>query len=189
MTATATFPSLYGQRIELVELSFDGLVDMFEYSRDARFYEFLEFGPHSTIDDTREYVEKLRKRMAEGKAYYWFVRLRSSHTVIGTIGVHSIDWRKRAGEIGYGIAPNYWRQGFYQEALVLVLRHLFDTLSFHRVAATTATANAASIRALKHAGFSEEGVLRDYYLGENGRRFDATVFSLLVGEYHARRGG
>jgi RimJ/RimL family protein N-acetyltransferase len=180
------FPALSGERLELVALSDEGLPDMFAYSQDPRFYRFLEFEPHQTIDDTRQYLDRLRERSAGGNAYYWFVRRKADAKMIGTFGVHSIDWRKRSGEIGYGIAASEWGHGYFAEALQIGLRHLFATLEFHRVSATTPVENAASVRALLRAGFVQEGVLRDYYLSAAGRRYDAAVLALLAPEYDRR---
>lgn len=167
----------------MIALSDNGLSDMYEYSKDARLYQFLEFPPHRTLDDTKQYLEKLKNRSTSGTGYYWFVQLLSSSKLIGTFGVHSIDWRKQAAEIGYGIAPAYWHRGYFDEALQLVLEHLFESLGFHRVTATTAYDNVASIKALERRGFVKEGVLRDFYLSYQGKRYDAVLMSLLKPEY------
>lgn len=164
-------------------LSDDGLEGLHAYSIDPRFFEFLEFEPHRTLDDTRAYLEKLRARTAAGTAHYWFIRERQSGRVAGTFGVHGIDRRKGSAEIGYGVAPAFWGRGYFQEALGLVLAQLFDTLDFHRVAATTIRDNVASVRALERAGFTREGTLRDYYLKSDGRRLDAVVLALLAPDY------
>jgi ribosomal-protein-alanine N-acetyltransferase len=174
------FPSLSGPRLDLIEITEAGLPDMFEYSQDPRLYQYLEFPPHTTLEDTRQYLVKLKSRMADGSAHYWFVQRRDGPKVIGTFGVHGIDWRKGAGELGYGIAPTCWGQGYFTEALELVLTHLFGTLGFHRVAAKTPSRNLPSIRGLQRAGFVEEGRLRDFYLDSRGSRDDAVVMSILA---------
>lgn len=169
--------------MELVQLADDGLDDMFEYSCDPRLYEFLEFPPQQTKEETRAYLEKLKSRGTDGSAHYWFIRLIDSGKVIGTFGVHSIDWRKGAAAIGYGLSPAHWGHGYFQEALQLVLAHLFRERGFHRVTATTASEHRASLRALQRAGFVREGTLRDFYLSHRGNRFDAAVLALLSPDY------
>lgn len=174
------FREVFGPRTVLSALAADGLSDMYEYSRDPRFYEYLEFRPHMSIDETAAYLEELRRRGADGTAYYWFIRLKSSMKVIGTFGVHSIDWRRRAAEIGYGLAPDFWGAGYFAEVLSIVLPYLFGDVGLHRIAATTIADNTASVKALERAGFVREGRLRDYYLYADGRRADAVVLGALA---------
>lgn len=187
MIASGLDATLPGPRLILGPLSDDGLDDLHAYSIDPRFFEYLEFEPHRTLDDTRAYLEKLRARSAAGTGHYWYIRERDSGRVAGTFGVHGIDRRRGAAEIGYGIGPAFWGRGYFQEALGLVLAQLFDAQAFHRVAATTIRDNVASVRALERAGFTQEGTLRDYYLKSDGRRFDAVVLGLLAPEYRRAR--
>ena len=56
-------------------------------------------------------------------------------------------------------------------------------IDFHRITAGTSSSNVRSINALKKVGFKEEEVLRNFYCGEDGIRFDATTLSLLDFEY------
>ena len=65
---------------------------------------------------------------------------------IGTSGVVGIDWRAGSGELGYGISPRYWGQGYFKEALRLALRHLFEEAGLHRLWVNTQCDNAASIK-------------------------------------------
>jgi ribosomal-protein-alanine N-acetyltransferase len=180
-------PDLNGTRIRLGALDPSGLDDLFEYSSDARFYRYLEFPPHATRDQTADYLAILQARSARDDAYYWFVRRQPDDRVIGTIGVHHIDWRKQAAEIGYGIGPSYQGRGYFAEALGVLLAYAFGGLHLHRIAVTTPRENEPSLRALAKAGFTREGVLRDYYLAYDGRRYDAVVLSLLQPDYAQRR--
>ena len=42
----------------------DGLEEMHRYSKDERLYEFFEFDPFKTIDETKAYIGKLLDRMS-----------------------------------------------------------------------------------------------------------------------------
>ena len=53
-----------------------GLEEMHEYSVDERPYEFFEFKPFKTIDETKNYINKLLNRMSnssDGKKCYLLV--------------------------------------------------------------------------------------------------------------------
>ena len=178
------FPELSGKRIRLGELSLSGLEDMYEYSKNPLLYRYFEFDPQIKIEETKEYLRKLITRSQAENAHYWFIRLIEDEKVIGSFGVHDIDWRKKDGEISYGISPDYWGKGLFIETVKVVLDYLFTQLDFHRVNATTRYDNLPSIKGLEKVGFQKEGTLREYYLSSNGIRYDAAVLAILNHEYN-----
>ena len=152
---------------------------MFEYSQNPAVYTFLEFEPHRSIEETEEYLRKLIARSKLESGHYWFIALKESKKVIGTVGLLNIDKRKGSAEIGYGLSPDYWGQGYFQEALVIVAKYLFLELGFHRISAITQSDNEPSVRALERLGFKREGLMRDFYLHTDGRRYDAALMGIL----------
>ncbi len=174
-----TFPELIGERIKLVELAEDGLGDLFEYSKNYLLYKYFELKPIKTIGETKAYLQKLLHRNESENAHYWFIHLISSNKIIGSFGVHDIDWRKKDAEISYGLSPEYWSKGYFCETLKIVLQYLFNILDFHRVCAITRSDNAPSIKGLEKVGFQKEGVLREYYLSHDAKRYDATIMAII----------
>ena len=152
---------------------------MHEYSTKEEMYSFLEFLPHTTLADTEEYLQKLIARSKLDNGHYWFIKTLKENKIIGTFGVHDIDWRKRIGEVSYGISPEFSRLGLFSEALNEVLNYLFDELDFHRVCATTRFDNLGSIKGLQKQGFEIEGRLKDFYFSHDGKRYDALILAIL----------
>lgn len=182
-----SFPNLCGERLDLVDLSESYLGDLDEYSREPSFFAHLEYPAFSKREQSESYFRKLTERSDGRTGHYWMIRLREGGKVIGTFGVLGIDRRTGSAEIGYGLSPRYWGRGLFGEALDLVLRHLFVDQGLHRIWAKTQATNTPSITALKRAGFSEEGRLRDYYLRtSDGCRHDAVLLSLLAPEFRHR---
>ena len=172
-----------GDRIVLAALRMHGLDDMWEYSQDGSFFAHLEFGPPATVEEMKAYLEKLIERSAADDSHYWFVTLRESKKVIGSFAVRNIDRHRLSAELGYGIGSAYQGQGYFGEALGLVLHHLFVVEGFHRAWAYTEAGNAGSIKGLARVGFKREAVLRDYYRHIDGRWADAVEKALLESEY------
>ena len=181
---TMEFQDLDGKRIKLIKLDESGLEDMWEYSKNPLLYRFFEFLPQQTIEETKEYLDKLMKRGAAGNAHYWFVSLRENGKIIGSFGVHDIDWRKKDAEISYSISPDYWGQRYFEESLRTVLWYLFQEQRFHRVHATTRFDNMPSIKGLESVGFQIEGRLREFYYSHDSKRYDAVVLGILRGEFN-----
>jgi len=163
----------------LEPVSMEALDDFHEYSIKSDLHLFLEFEPFKTLEDTRAYLEKLMARSDSESAQYWFIRLLTENKVIGSIGLHNLDPARKTVEIGYGISPDYWGQGIFTKAGLILIDHIFNSLRLHRIVARTASENIASIRGLEKLGFKVEGTMRDYYCFTDKSWHNATLMSLL----------
>jgi [ribosomal protein S5]-alanine N-acetyltransferase len=177
------FFDLQGERITLTAIEESGLSTMHEYAVNPEFFRYLEYEPHTTLGQTRDYLKRLMDFSSSGTGHYWFIRLKDNSRIIGTFGVVDIHRHRQSAEIGYGLSPEYWGKGYLREALGVVLRHLFIDHDFFRITAKSQDNNTPSIQALKKAGFQKEGLLRKFYRDSSGTRHDAVVFSLLKEEY------
>jgi len=178
------FENIYGEYIDLVEINMEGLMDMYEYSKNPSFYKHMEYKPHQSLEETRQYLKKLISRSSSDSGHYWFIFLKAEKKIIGTFGLLNIDRRKGSAEIGVGVSPDYWGHGYFFEALLMVLKHLFLQLDFHRVFAITQADNLKAIKVYEYFGFRKEGIMRDYYLSfKNRRRYDAEILAILRDEF------
>ena len=90
-------------------------------------------------------------------------------------------WHHRL-EIGYILAPLYWRRGLMSEAVRIFVAYCFKNLDTHRVEAMIQPENVASIRLAERLGFRREGVLRDRQLVDGSYRTVA-MYALLANEF------
>jgi RimJ/RimL family protein N-acetyltransferase len=104
---------------------------------------------------------------------------------IGRCEWEGLDRLNRSAEVMILIGePAYWGHGFGTDALVTLLRYLFDVQRLHRVGLSVLSWNERAIRSYEKAGFTVEGVLReDVY--DAGRYHDQTVMSILRHEFEA----
>jgi [ribosomal protein S5]-alanine N-acetyltransferase len=177
------FPELDGKRVKLIHLDDKWLDDMFEYSSNPLLYKYFEFEPQKTFIESKNYLTRLKERNNVDTAHYWFILFKNENKVIGSFGIHDIDWRKKDGELSYGISPEYWGKGIFQEILQIVLEFLYKIRGFHRLIATTREDNYPSIKGLEKIGFIKEATLRDYYLSYDGSRYNAVIMSILNNEF------
>ena len=77
-----------------------GLEEMHSYSMDKRLYEYFEYEPFKTIDDTRNYLKKLisiEGNKSDGrKAICWFVRRYKDNKMIGTARLVNINYSRQS---------------------------------------------------------------------------------------------
>ena len=169
------------------KLSISGLEEMHAYSIDERLYEFFEFKPFKTINETKNYINKLlNKRMSyEGdqkQGMYWFVRRVSDKKLLGTACVVNIDYSRKSLEWGYGIDPNYWGKGYILQIQESLKEYIFSKLIFNRIYGNTFINNKRAISSLISTGMKEEGIARQYYF-KNGKYIDSWMYSMLRKDY------
>jgi ribosomal-protein-alanine N-acetyltransferase len=176
--------TLFADRtVYLTKLNLTGLNEMYEYSKLPVFYKYYEYRPHKTINNTKEYILLLQDRINNGyhggECMYWFIRLKSTGKVIGSIGLVAVDFKRKSAEVGLGISPEYWGKGHIFEALWILLKYCFDELELERISALTRSDNISVIRLFETAGFKVEGTHREAYRKYDGKRYDAVLLGLL----------
>jgi len=167
-------------------LSLSGLDEMHEYSVKEEFYEFFEFNAFKSKAETEQYLKKLinRTKVIDGdiQAMYWFVRRKADNTLIGTATLVNINKGRESAEIGYGIDPNFWGNGYILPLQNALIKYTFETLEFNRLHGITMVNNERTVSSIYAAGFKKEGVIRDYYLKDN-KFIDGLKYSMLKREY------
>ena len=174
------------QDIELLPVSHHEqyLLDMHSYSRLDEFYEYLEFDAFKSLEETSEYLNSLIERSLIDEGQYWFIHLPIEKVVVGTIGIHSLDVNRLSAEVGYGLSPKYQGIGIFSKALKIVLNYGFRELALNRIVARTDANNSGSIKGLVRNGFTQEGVMREYYRYVGEKRFsNCAIFSKLSSEH------
>ena len=181
-------PGQHSKDVEIYfeALSMSSLEEMHAYSINEKLYEFFEFDPFKTIDDTRRYLEELFKRMhdhGEGrKACYWFVRRKSDNRLIGTGTIVNINHSRKSLEWGYAVDPELWGLGYILSIQESLKEYIFEVLKFNRIYGQTMITNKRTISSLLACGMIKEGILRDFYC-KKGVFVDGWSYSMLKGDY------
>ncbi len=107
-------------------------------------------------------------------------------TVVGTIGLHYVEWFDRSAELGYWIAAGAEGRGYVTRAAHAVLGFAFGAVGLHRIVVRCAVGNERSERVAERLGMRREGLLREaHFVG--GKFLDQHLFALLRHEYSADR--
>jgi [ribosomal protein S5]-alanine N-acetyltransferase len=175
-------PFLIGQRIYLRPLEVEDAPLLATYINDPEVTETLMV--HRPMN--RQCEEEFIKKAAAGDAVILGITLKSDDRLIGAIDLRPADPRECKAELGIGIgAKEEWNKGYGSEALILILRHGFETLNLNRISLRVYEYNARAIRAYEKTGFIREGTLRqDAY--RKGRYWDTIIMSVLRSEWDTR---
>jgi ribosomal-protein-alanine N-acetyltransferase len=104
-----------------------------------------------------------------------------SDTCHGQLRVHTVDWDHARAELGIWVVPQLRGRGLGRGVLRLAGRWLLATCGLARVEMLIDPDNTQLIRAAEAAGFTREGVLREY-LRDRAKRLDVVIMSLLPAE-------
>lgn len=123
---------------------------------------------------------KIYERQFRGRAGVAFHVFDQGDRLVG--GVTLSDIRRHAAQsatIGYWIGAPFLRRGYGLAAVEAATNYAFDSLQLNRVEAACQPGNSASRALLAKAGFSEEGLAREY-LFINGDWRDHVLFARLA---------
>lgn len=111
------------------------------------------------------------------------VVLRDGDRLVGSVGLHRLEFRSRQAELGLVIGdPSQWGKGLGTEATRLMLDYGFGTLNLNRVWLQVFGHHASAQRVYEKAGFRREGVQREQYFVE-GRYVDGILMGMLRPEW------
>jgi len=96
--------------------------------------------------------------------------LKDTNTIIGSSGLHRIDWRVPKFEIGYWLRTSYTGQGYMTEAVNAIAAFALDILGAHRLEIRCDERNTRSAAVARRCGFTLDGILRhnarDHFTGQ-----------------------
>lgn len=101
--------------------------------------------------------------------------------LLGSSGLHRIDWDARKFEIGYWRRTGEQGRGIVAETVAALARMAFGALQARRVEIRMDASNERSWRVAERAGFTLEGVLRQDSLSPQGVPRDTRVYAKVRG--------
>ena len=98
--------------------------------------------------------------LEKGVAVTFAIEPKSTQQLQGIMEIRDIDKEHSVAELSYWLAVEAWGKGYMSEALPVILRFGFATLSLNRLYAYHMTRNPSSDKVLRKNGFQKEGLLR-----------------------------
>jgi RimJ/RimL family protein N-acetyltransferase len=105
--------------------------------------------------------------------------LKGTGTLVGSSGLHRIDWEVPKFEIGYWCRTRFSKQGYTTEAVHSIAAFAFEAPGAKRVEIRCDPLNRPSARVAERAGFRLEGELRNDALGTDGTPRNTLVYSAI----------
>ena len=106
-------------------------------------------------DHAQSFIANSHAIMADGKSLVLAMERVVDGTLIGCVGAR-VEAGMRA-ELGFWTGSDYWNAGYTTEALLRLIRHLFQSTGVTAVDAVIHTANKASRRVAEKLGLRQSG--------------------------------
>lgn len=126
----------------------------------------------------RQQLDKLLLEWNNGETCFVFA-IRKNGKLIGLVNLDDIDWVNSHAEIGIALTDQAEHgKGYASEALSLMVDYAFEVLGLHRLWARIIEGNLPSVRLFEHAGFKNEGEMKDHVKRE-GKWKSMMIYGLI----------
>jgi [ribosomal protein S5]-alanine N-acetyltransferase len=186
MSAPAVAPlslPLSTRRLTLRDYTLADIPSVYAYVQDSAYWQYQR-----AEAPTQAQIESLLQLVVQDQTsptrlmYFLAVVRKDTGEIVGEAVLKVLNPVERQGEIGFGVAPKFWKQGYGSEIAAAVLDAAFQHFKLHRVAGMCSPDNKGSIRILQKLGMAREGLLRDIHFGR-GRWWSTVIYGMLDQEY------
>jgi [ribosomal protein S5]-alanine N-acetyltransferase len=171
------------RRLLIREYTAEDAAAVFGYVKDPIYWQYQrsEAPSEEQIKTLIEWV--VREQAASPRLLYFMAAARrDSGEIIGEAVLKITNPVDRQGDLGFGVVPKFWKQGYGTEIGHAILDAAFEHFKLHRIAGLCSPDNKGSIRVMQKLGMAREGLLRDVHHGR-GRWWSSVVYSLLEAEH------
>ena len=169
-------------------LSEDDLPALLEVNSVEDVTRLLPYATWASMADAAAWHRRMQGIQATGLALQFVVVSKLAGKAIGTCLLFRYEEASRRAELGYALGRAHWGQGLMQEALTALLNAAFGGMGLRRVEAEVDLRNHLSAALVRRLGFTQEGVLRERWLGKDGTAGDFAFFGLLGKEWQRAPG-
>jgi RimJ/RimL family protein N-acetyltransferase len=136
------------------------------------------------------YIDNALRRSDGTHDLAFAVLLKADKRYVGMTRYLNIEEAHKKLEIGSTwYEPSTWGGPVNPECKLLLMRHAFETLKFHRVEYKTDVRNTRSRAAILKLGATQEGIFRKHMIMADGHVRDSVYFSIVDTDWPAVKAG
>lgn len=147
------FPILKTEKLTLRRLVIADEQEIFTLRSDSEINKYLDRQISNTIDDARNFINKVNENVDNNDSLYWAITLSDKNKLVGTICLFGFSDENDKCEIGYELLTNFQGQGIMKEAAEKVIDYAFNTIKVQKIEAFFHRDNKSSIKLLEKFSF------------------------------------
>lgn len=132
-----------------------------------------------TLEQTAETIRRAHGQFLLREELMLLLFLKDGETLVGSSGLHRIDWDIPSFEIGYWVRTSYGGRGYITEAVRGITQFAFEYLDARRVFIKCDAMNTRSAAIARRAGFDYEGIHRCDTRDHFGKLRDTLYFARI----------
>ncbi len=181
-------PQVTTDRLVLRRVRASDVDAVYAYATDPDVSQYTSWAPHTSPDETRQFVRRVLDAYVEKRVTNWGIELKSERKLIGMGGYAWWDPLQSAAELGYVIGKPYWGQGLVTEAVRSMIDFGFQRMALDRIVVRMDPRNIGSWRVAEKCGCRFEGIARQAIYAK-GTFHDLMVWAILREDWAMRGGG
>ena len=150
---------------------------LFGLASDPAVTRFFSWGPYTTLDQPRSYIDSLEDKREAGTLMDFLI-VHKEAGPCGVTGLSELSRRDRRATVGSWMGHRFWGSGVNFESKALIAALAFERLGYERLTAWANTRNGRSQVALERCGFRREGTLHGWHRHGDAVH-DVVVFGML----------
>jgi RimJ/RimL family protein N-acetyltransferase len=175
---------LTGKLVRLEPLNEAHIHELALAGQNESIWKYMLYANLTNEESMAVWVRDLLERQKRGTDMPFTVIHLPTRRVVGSTRFLEMRPFHRSLEIGgTWYMPEFQRTGVNTECKYLLLKFAFEEMGCIRVQFKADLLNERSVRAIERLGAKKEGVLRNHYILQNGRRRDSVYFSILGEEW------
>jgi len=156
-----SFPILQGHSFVLDRLQTSDWKAISFLRSDAEINKYLNRSSTPDKESALAFIHKIELGFAKKQMYYWAIRPKGEHEMLGSICLWNFSKNRKIAELGYDLMPAHQGKGVMQNALTLVEEFATTKLGIEVLEAYTHHANVKSTTLLKRNDFHLLAEARD----------------------------
>jgi RimJ/RimL family protein N-acetyltransferase len=134
-----------------------------------------------TLEESEKNIRYSRTEFLERKDLRLLLLNKQTGQLVGSSGLHQIDWQARKFEIGYWVRTSCQQQGYITEAVHAITKFAIQVLQANRIQIRCDARNIRSAQVAERCGFTLEGILRNETCDVDGALSNTMIFSKVRG--------
>lgn len=129
-----------------------------------------------TLEKSKVFIQKISEEIKTNKQFLYTLKL--SNQVVGLVYLKNLDWNIKQGELAYGLAQRYTKNGFMSQSVKKIITIAFEKLELESLIIITHKTNIGSIRVARKCGFLHNTTLKNKFTPPGEQPLDMELYEL-----------
>jgi ribosomal-protein-alanine N-acetyltransferase len=176
------FPERSTARLQLRPISLNDIYNFYQLRSNPKVIEFMDTDPIKSLQDAEQKIRDSLDLYNNKMGITWTINGKAHGNFMGYCTFWRLDRKNARSELGYAMLPEFWGNGYMEEALRAVVEFAYEEWQLHSIEANVNPKNERSIVLLNKLGFRQEGYFQENFR-YNGEFLDSAIYSLLKSWY------